>query len=413
MTRRTALWGAAGLVALLSVAALATGVVRGRASFERLEARARAAGVRVDAGAVERGMFEDTLRDVRATFAGGAVARANTATLSGSPLRRPSLHVPALEVTLTGDPLEAYERVGRVTVPEGVEAVATRVAVRYEHRALGTLALGGVSASASPPSVRAEVLELGGARFSDVTFSLAKKRGTLEVALGAERDAGPRATATYVPSDGRAAEWRIVVPHQALGALRGALGLGGPPLEDAPRMGGTLSFVVPDDANLPRRGSFRFVVDAWPRPAWPDASALTGASGAIAAVVVPSSSAAELRLERVEVAAALFELRGSGTIALGAAPKLTLVAAGRRTCAELAQGLPASRHRDAVRAYLAVAPGPAPRGQTPETPRAGEWAELSLRLELAFGPEGGVRFLWHLSAGCGLAEMAAERAGGG
>jgi hypothetical protein len=396
---------------LVGATALATGAIRFRAPLDALASLSRAEGIKVEARAVERGLFQDTLRDVRASLPGGAVVRAREATLSRSPLGAPSLSTPAVEMTLAGEPMQAFSLAGRVSVPEGIELRASRTSVRYRDRAIGGLVLEGVSRRPGPGLVlHAEALALGSARFSDVAFSVAQKRQTLEILLGTGREASARATATYVPSDGRSAEWRIVLPHQPFGDLRRALGLGEPAAESTARVGGTVSWIVPDDVSLAPRGSFRFVLDGWPRPHWPDASALTGSSGAIAAVITPSVAGSELRLERVEVAAALFELRGSGTITLDGAPKVAVAASGRRTCAELAQGLPGSRHREAVRAFLGLGSGaspPALRDGAADARRAEEWVELGLRVELVLGPAGTVRFRWHLSAGCGLPELTA------
>jgi hypothetical protein len=410
MKKRSPLWIALALVVLVAASALATGAVRVRPPFEVLESRARAAGIVVDARAVERGLFEDRLRDVRATLREGVVVRASDATLSRSPFGTPSLRAPALEVTLAGDPLQAHARFDEVAAPEGLDVQASRVSVRYRHRALGALALDGVS-SPAPQSLRAKTLELGGARFSDVSLAFRKRKAALEVALGADQGSEPRATATYVPSDGRAAEWRLMLPHQPLSPLRLALGLGVPSPEDSTRVGGTLSWIVPDDTTRYPRGHCQLVLDAWPWPSWPDAKALTGSSGAVAAFIRASAASDELKLERVEVGAALFALQGDGTITLGRSPKVQLAASGRRTCAELAQGLPPSRHREAVRAYLGPVAELPPGGNRREGGRREEWVELGLRVELEAGVNGALRFLWHLSPGCGLPEMTAGPSG--
>jgi hypothetical protein len=394
---------------LFGAAALATGVVRLRAPLETLRLLARAEGMVLDAGAVDRGVFHDTLRDVRVSLPGGAVVRAPEATLSRSPLGAPLLSAPVLAVTLTDDPMRTFSLLDRLAAPRGLELRASRVSVHYRNRATGVLLLDGVSERSGngPRSLHAETVVLAGARFTDVAFSASRKRESLQILLGAEREVSARATATYVPSDGRAAEWRVVLPRRPLVELRRAFGLGEPSPDDTAQVTGTLSWIVPDDVRLAARGSCRFVLDGWPRPPWPDASALTGSSGAIAAAVAPSIAVDELRLERVEVAAALFELRGTGTITLGAPPKAVFSASGRRTCAELAQGLPPSRHRETVRGFLGVGSPVAATG------RADESVELGLRVEVVLGRPGAIRFLWHLSGGCGLAEMPVTAAEGG
>jgi hypothetical protein len=143
---------------------------------------------------------------------------------------------------------------------------------------------------------------------------------------------------------------------------------------------------------------------------------MTGSSGSLAAVLVKAPEGDRLRLERVEVAAGLFELRGVGELALGEAVAGSLRASGRRTCAELAVGLPRSRHRQAVRDYLGVgqeAPVAGRVDAAPATGPASESVELSLRVELSFGPSGSLGFHWHLTPGCGIGEMPVESVSGG
>ena len=288
---------------------------------------------------------------------------------------------------------------------------------------MGHLILDGVRRVAGDerPSFFAERLLLGGATWPDATFALAMRKRVLEVSFGSGSTA--RATAKYVPSQAGGTEWMIDVPHQSLAALRRPLGLGASSAEDVSQIGGTLSWVTPDDPALPSRGSFHFVLDRWYKPRWPEASALTGSSGSVAGAIVRAPDGTRFRLARVEIAAGLFALAGTGTIALGERPKITLEARGRRTCAELAQNLARSRYRDAVRAKLGLARESAAATKSESMAlKAGatESVELSVAIELAvdgrkasqdlgtIGSGGGVRFRWHLSPGCGLEELDSE-----
>lgn len=395
---------AAALAAV--VAAL---VLRGRRPpLEELQAWGRSRGISIAARSVERGWFDSVLRDVEVKLADGMVMRAAEATFHGGPFAARRLRVPELRVSIRSDPFEAYSRLTRAVVPDGIELDVTRLAIDVQHRAVGALLLDDVSGRrANPESVlRADRLRLGPATFTDVSFALSEKRNALELSLGS--GSGPTASATYVPSDGRAAEWTLRLPHQPLPALRRALGLGDPSPEDAARGSGLISWIVPDDPGTAPRGSFRFVVDGWYRPAWPDAAALVGSSGAVAAAVRPSSGGPGFDLERADVIAGLFNLKGSGKLTPGETSTAVLVAEGSRTCGELAVHLGPSRHRDAVRAFLGMSrspEGPGVRESIPATPAASGRVELAVRIDVAFGRDGHLGFHWHLTPGCGLSEM--------
>jgi hypothetical protein len=403
-------WVALALVGLLAVGAVYVYGARARPPLDELKAWGRAQGITIESRSVERGWFEDTLHNVAVALPKGAAAHATEVVLSSRPFSTPSLHVPELRLAFKGDPLEAFSQVAELEVPNGFALHVSRLSFDYRDRAVGSLALDGVieRSGAAPGALHVEALALGKLRWSDVDLAVRQKGKTLEVLLGADVAALPRAIGTYVPSDGRASEWRLAIPHQSLAALRGALGLGDPSPRAAARIGGTLSLITPDVEGSASRGSCRFVLDEWERPAWPEASALVGSSGALAAVLVPNADGTRLSLERVEVVAALFELRGTGTIAFDGTPKGTLVATGRRTCAELAADLPRSRHRDRVRKFLGLGAEESvsvPRDGRSTTWRGGESVELSLRVDLSFVAGSFLRFAWHLSSGCGLSEM--------
>jgi hypothetical protein len=153
------------------------------------------------------------------------------------------------------------------------------------------------------------------------------------------------------------------------------------------RIAGTFTWISPEDPAIASRGSFHFVVDDWPLPPWPEASALVGRSGSVAASIALSPDPTTLRLERVKVETGHFPLDGTGSVTLAEQPELHLEARGRRACAELAQSLRSSRYRDSVLAHAA---------------RDGESVELSLRVAISTRDGVKPRFDWGLSAGCGL-----------
>jgi hypothetical protein len=411
-----------GLAATVSIAGLALFFYRpSQAIVETFRASVRAQGGALHVGQIEREVFTDVLRDVRLELADGATVEAPEVRVSRRPLGRASVRASQARVTLRHDPPSSFASIRRLA--PALAAIETdRVMVDYRHRSLGHLVLDGVSrvGGGELRSFSAERLLFGGATWPDARFALAMPRRVLEVSFGSGSSSTPRATAKYVPSEGRAAEWMIDVPHQSLAGLRRSLGLGAPSTEDASRLAGTLSWVTPDDPGLPSRGSFHFVLDRWYTPRWPEASALTGSSGSVAAGIVADADGARFRLARVEIAAGLFALAGSGTISLGDQSVITLEARGRRTCADLSASLPRSRYRDAVRAKLGLDRESATATKSESIARtaaASESVELSLAIELSVagmkakndagtrGSGGHARFRWHLSPGCGLEEL--------
>jgi hypothetical protein len=395
----------------------ASGALPTRPALDDLKAWGRESGISVESRIVERGLVKDTLRDVEIGLSSGAVARTPEISLSRSPFAGRGLDAAAVRVSLRGNPIEVLPQITELEGLAKVDGVrVSRLSIEQRDRSIGSLLLDGVSqrGGAVPRALRAETLVLGNVRWSDVVFSIHEKPKTLEVLLGADPAALPRAKATYVPSDGVGSEWRVGVPHQPLGPLRAALGLGASPPDAATRVAGSLSFIIPDARDTSWRGSFRFVLDGWERPPWPEASAITGSTGALAAVLLPTPEPDGLRLERVEVAAALFELRGSGMLTLRDTVTGHLSASGRRTCAELAAALPNSSYRQAVRDYLGLGLEPAGQGQRAARPADGpgsESVELSLRIDISTGPNGSLTFNWRLSPGCGLKELGKAASG--
>lgn len=286
-------------------------------------------------------------------------------------------------VTLSGDPLAAFSRL-RDLLRKAEPRIDQRVlSLDYRDRSVGHWVLEGVRAGASDGSFTAERAHFGPITWDNPSFGLTTKAHAVEVRIGgADADAIPRATAKYLSGDERAAEWIITVPNQPFAAFG----------DDASRISGTLSWVVPSDPKLPPRGGFRFVLDPWQKPPWPEASALTGSSGSVSAVVVPAADGPNLRLERVEVAAALFTLEGSGSVTSAGQPAVRFQAKGRRTCSELGQHLAPSRYRDAVRKKL-------------EAGVELGWVELELTAEVSLAGGGSTRLRWHLAPGCGLSEL--------
>lgn len=296
----------------------------------------------------------------------------------GSPVAR----VERARFVLQSDPLASLSRVQEwLRAPiSGVEI--DDVSLDYQHRSVGHWRWNGVKRGSKDGAFTIERATLGPQSWSDASVAVALKERSLEVEWGSDTGASARVKAKYLAPDPRAAEWIVVLPQQPLGAF-------GP---EASRISGTLSWIVQSDPERPPRGGFRLVLDHWDKPAWPEASALTGSSGSVGALVLPAADGVNFRLERVEVVAALFTLQGSGSFTPRKKPELTFTAKGQRTCSELAEHLAPSRYRDLVRAKLeqGIDPG---------------WVELELAVEVSLGPSGSTRARWHLSPGCGLGEL--------
>ncbi|MDQ2647010.1 MAG: hypothetical protein M3020_24610 [Myxococcota bacterium] len=342
-----------------------------RAVLESLEAAVRSRGGVLHVDEVRRGVLEDVVLGARIELGDGTALIAPEARVVRRASGAPEIRVREARVELHRDPLAAYSgfRTLEGAVPEGL--AVERTSLVYEHRSVGRLSLDGVRrvAGAGPDSFAAERARLGPVTWPNPMFTLNAKDRALEVLLG------PRATARYLASDGRAAEWLVQLPRQTFG-------------REPARFTATFSWIVPDDPALERRGSFRVILDQWPAPAWPEATALLGNSGAIAAPVTLSPEPSTLRLERLKLETAHFSLDGSGTVTLTEPPRLELEAKGRRACTDLLRTLPGSRYRDAIAAY---------------GPREGESVELSLHLELSLRDSLEPHMDWRLSAGCGLA----------
>jgi hypothetical protein len=354
-------------------------------------------------------VLTDVLHDVRLDFGDGAALKAPGVQLFRGLFGPRSIRAPKAQLSLGGDPLASSSLVRRLVAASPPELEIAELSVDYRHRSLGHLALQGVERTDGEGAFVAKRFALGRTSWSGTPFSFETHGGALEVRLGAAGGSQPRATATYMVSDGRAAEWILEVPYQSFAALGRSLGAGSWTNDDPSRITGTVSWVVPDDPALAPSGSFHFVIDRWDEPPWPEASALTGSSGSLGGAVVLAPDGLGFRLERVEVAAASFDLTGSGTITIAEKPELRLQASGRRTCAELARHLPPSRYRDTVRATLGLTNEQPPTAATDSRPSNGTeaaWVELGLAIVLSLDPGGSASFRWYLTPGCGLVESA-------
>ena len=390
---------------------LAIGCIAGLVLFFRSPSRSIVDAFRADLQArggklqirkIEGGLLVDVLHDVRVQLNDGATLEASEVRISRRLSGPPSLRIPAVRIKTSSDALSSFASVQKFDLQRsGLDLDIREVSVECRHRSLGHLVLHGLSRVASRNEHRfaAQRVLYAGATWKDAAFSVTTRNQVLEVTFGSPSNTAPRASARYMPSNGSTAEWMIDVPSQPFGPLRRSLGLGVPPETDVSRITGAFTWVIPDDASLSPRGSFHGVLDSWPKPPWKEAAALTGSSGSIAAVIVPTPDKTGLRLERVEIAAALFDLRGKGSITFAGQPQLEFRASAKRACTELAKHLRPSAYLDLVRAHV-----------TSERPPE-KAASVELELAVALPSASESAFRWHLSPGCGLSELTSDASG--
>ena len=244
--------GGAGVFGLAAVHALT------RPSVEDLRAEARARGGLLHHGAVERGWLSDVVRDVRVELPDGLELHATELEMSRRAFAAPSLRAPELRATLRADPTGAFRSLSRLAPFPGPDVSVGRVSAVYRHRALGELAFDRLTDHGRAPvwSFAAERARFLGVRFDKPLFSVrARKSGVVEVLLGSGPSTLPRASALYVPNSGRAAEWRVDVPHQPLAGLVAAMGVGVGGAAPPTHIGGTFSWVMPDSLSVAPRGT--------------------------------------------------------------------------------------------------------------------------------------------------------------
>lgn len=263
---------------------------------------------------------------------------------------------------------------------------------RYSHRPFGEVTLDAArikERDAGVYEVHADAFSLGSQTWRDLDLSLRRRVETIELVQAPSGDFKP-IQVSY--TKGRAAAlWAITLPHQparrALDHYAPDLALG----DERAALLVSVSLVVPHVPENPVRGQLELVLDAWPKPDWPDAKALLGDTLSLGGRIEPDASGANWQLEDVRVSTLLFSLNGRGHIEWRRTPALRLAAAGTLTCQQLASNLAPSVYQEQVQRYLASAS----RAQ-----RAGT-VELSLHLDID-AAAGRREVLFRLGSGCGL-----------
>lgn len=307
--------------------------------------------------------------------------------------RTPSAHGVVLQASA---PLEtAWHEVRSLTIPADLKVMDARL--EYTETSGTKLSAEGVAfqPGLERDHLHAQSLSAFGTTFRDVHLWASRPSTALEIRLTNDSNDAKAPKLNVTRSPGQGVEWALDIPSEPFAERASRMGLRLDETWQAAVFVGVGSLIVPDSPASAARANFRFTIDNWHRPSWPEAALLTGRSGAVALRFAPGHGATHA-ITRVEVAAGLFSLLGTGQLTFGEQNSLTFDAQGELGCARLLAHLPASRHRDRVQAYIS---------------EQGEDAAniASVRLELSVVAEAPsprpLRFRWHLHAGCGLAEM--------
>lgn len=348
-------------------------------------------------GGFEPGFLRSTVRDVRVELdseVSVSIARLDvTHPLSGSI----SGVARGVHVSLRGAPTALWEHWR--DFPE-LPVEFTEVAVDYRDSSVGRISTTNTKTtrSESEIQVQASALKWNQTLWNQVSFTISRPQTAIRIGL--PEDQGKALTLTYVRRRDGVGEWAFDIPNQALNPLAKRFGLDALVLRSESRVSALASLLVSDDATRPRRGQLRFVVDDWFRPTWPEAAFLVGRSGAVGARMETQGDGASFTLSRVEVTASIFSLTGFGRLTLGPDPELVFDARGSLTCAKLAANLPPSVYRERVRNYL-------------KPSRDEETVTLRLAFRLTRSSTASSVARWHLTSGCGLAELSDDATGSG
>ena len=355
--RRRAIW-----LGLAVVGAVAVGLALRYRSLARLPEQLRqqafAAGITIKIGAVSVRPLATTIREVALEFprAPGVIAIIDRATLRPAAGGLPEVAIEHVHITIGATALPQLEELTRLPLWRRLKATWGHVSVTFANRVIGHLDLDDVrvdrtarpgtsdggsangQAPDAPLSLVAGTVTLGERRWSDVALSLARRNQMLEIPVGdASAARAPLVVRTF-PTQGGLTRWVLALAHRPATELASAVGWAsgavpsGLRLGAGLRLGGSLTFNVPDDAHQPTTGRVDLVSDGWPAPDVPDGAAWVGPTVAFGARVelardsspgpagAPPTRDVDVHLERVRLA-------GAGN---GSAP-----GAGRRGLADL------------------------------------------------------------------------------
>jgi hypothetical protein len=398
------------LSALALLGAFALGLcyrAQGRAA-ETLRAHVLEQGVIIDAWSQELRPFAAEFRGVKLRFRAASTISIvlNRAELSGALLGHPEIAIDELTVRLSNEPARIYQDWAAFPAWKGPALSWQRLNVEYEQRELGKVTLEDVHFEDANEKhvVRARVGKLGGyATFPDVLFWVGKRNQLLEIGFGDVPSRPAPAQLGYFASSGVAAQWLFTARHQPVRPFARALGWElGEAFEPA-RAVTSASLIVPDDRARLKRASIELGIDAWPKPPWPDATALLGDTMAFAAYFpFPEDRAAPVSVPKVSVSLALFTLTGEGSMSWAKPPAFSVTVSGKLNCGQLRGNLPPSVYLDQVRKYLDPQPALSPADAAA---RLKEEVELRLKLSADQADAAKSQAVWRLSAGCGMPEL--------
>jgi len=288
-----------------------------------------------------------------------------------------------------------WEEARQLAAPADVEVMDARI--EYTEASGRKLSADGASfePGRQQDHLHTASLRAFGTTFRDVHLWARGPSGALELRLADDADDSKGAKLNVTRSAGEGVEWALDIPSQPLSGWAKRIGLSVDETWGEAVFVSIGSMIVPDSPAHSASANLRFTLDNWHRPSWPEAGLLMGRSGAVALRISPGPDATHA-ITRVEVAAGLFSLLGSGQLSFGEPNRLTFNAQGELSCERLLAHLPASGHRARVQAFLGE------RGQDSAN-------KTSVRLELAVRAEAPrglpLQFRWRLHAGCGLPEM--------
>lgn len=292
-------------------------------------------------------------------------------------------------------PLDTFwEEARRLAVPSDLEVV--NADLEYADASRGKLIANDISfePGTGRDHLHVRSLHAFGTTFRDVHLWASRPNTVLEILLAREGEDSKAPKLHVTRSPGEGVEWALDIPSQPFSEWAKRIGLEIDQTWAEALFVGTGSLIAPDSPTLSTRADFRFTIDNWHLPSWPEARLLTGRSGAVALRISPGPGATHT-ISRVEIAAGLFSLVGQGQLSFGAPNGLSFDAQGNLSCARLCAHLPASSYRDRVQAYL--------REHREDSADETSVLELAVRAEAPRGPP--LVFRWHLHAGCGLPEM--------
>lgn len=381
------------LVALLALATVLASAAWVRS--ERLRAiSALKSGLSLRVESTEGLLWPTRLKNLAADPSPNLSVRVARVELGAYPWQRTSR---AYGVVIRGKaPLETFwDEARQLAVPADLEVMDARL--EYTDASGKQLSADGASFETGPRSdhFHAQSLHAFGTSFRDVHLWPSRPNTVLEIRLGEDANDTNAPQLRASPSPGEGVEWTLDIPSQPFSEWASRIGLNTDQTWAEAVFVGVGSVILPESPARRARANFRFTVDNWHRPHWPEAALLTGRSGAVALRISPGPDATHV-ISRVEVSAGLFSLVGSGQLSFGEPNRVTFDAHGELSCARLLAHLPASSYRERVQAYL---------GQHPPASASEESVRLALAVR-AEAPRGGpLSFRWHLHAGCGLSEM--------